>query len=506
MRPLKTTVLRGFFALRRRRSYFFTLFYEWEAAGTALPVPRSRRMLAPILLFTLLFAAFGPALTAQENGDVESEPAFNIDSLFDPPDDSKENAESVPMPEDSEDSSNLNLLQQLILSRGFSIVADYNMRGFLAPGSTEAPWAEKKDRDNAYFYTSPGLQMSADLALDIQLSEVLRVQQSVKIEILDPEIKIKEFFFDYNIAQKVFVRAGQFDLNWGQSHNFQFTNLLARIPASDMVNTDDVFSPKYIKINIPVGIGGFEGVLSGRFVDNFSTVQAKDIGYGLKFNIIAPRVDMDIGAFYHRLMPLRAFFSLQTTVLKSTELYTEALISVPHDNILNRDPQRNALTFNEVRPQDISLSGTLGAFQSFFNDKLMLNGEIFYFGEKNAAALDKDEVDILSDGEKVVGILQGLNTALNIRYQPGGLRGLGFGLSFRWAFHDDSGQVIPAIYCSPAKHVTISIAAPMALGNKWRDDGELTYYYTHNPDNSGRPFSVIFAISLSGNYRFGYYE
>jgi hypothetical protein len=469
-----------------------------------------------VLLTAFFLGRFGvsPA-TAQETAEIPFEPiaqaesGFNIDSLFDaspedasPGDGALDGQSGEPPTEEKK----LDLLQQIILSRGFSIEADYGIGGFLAPGLTEVPWAEKKYRDNAGFYTAPGLQMSADIALDIQLSEVLRVQQSIKFAVLDPEIKIKEFFFDYNIDQKIFVRVGQYDLNWGQSHNFQFTNLLARIPTDYDTDANDVFSPKYIKINIPIGIGGVEGVLSGRFVNNFSTVQAKDIGYGLKYNIIRPRVDMDIGVFYHRLMPVRGFFSLQTTVLKSTEFYTEALVSVPHDNVLSGNFERNALTFNNLKPENITVSATLGAFQTFFNDKLVLNGEVFYSGEKDAAALDKDEIDIISNGEKVVGILQGINTALNVRFDPKWKAGLGMGLSFRWAFHDSSGQAVPVVYWTPTKHVTMSIAVPMALGNRLGADNQKTYYYTQNPDNSGRPFSVIFAISLNSNYRFGYYE
>jgi hypothetical protein len=473
---------------------------------------RLTRVLLPVLLPILLFVAFGVShLPAQEAETAESTEAapglsFDIDSLFDAPSADSGQSEETTAPPVTEENE-LDLLSQIILSRGFSIQADYNMRGFFAPGWTEAPWANEF-QDNAEYYSTPGIQMSADLVLDIQLSEVLRVQQSIKFEILDPEVKIKEFFFDYNIKQKVFIRAGQFDLNWGQSHNFQFTNLLARIPPNYNMDTNDVFSPKYIRINVPVGIGGFEGVFSGRFVENFSTMRARDIGYGLKYNIIRPRVDMDVGVFYHILMPLRGFFSLQTTVLKSTELYTEALVSVPHDSFLIGDPHREDITFDNVQWRDISYSATLGASQTFFDDKLVLNGEIFYSGEKNAAVLDKDavETDILSNDENIVDILQGINTAFNIRFKPGWRVSLGFGLSFRWAFHDNSGQIIPAIYWTPAKHITLSIAVPMALGNRLGDDGEKTYYYTHNPDNSGRPFSIIFAVSLSSNYRFGYYE
>lgn len=495
----------------------FTHVYEGEAAATLLRPPGKVPHLGAgrVLLCALMFAVSGLSfLSAQEAETAESgaesavvEHEFNIDNLFDLPSADEPEMAGVPggEPAEASETDNLDLLQQVILSRGFSIEADYNMRGFLAPGTTEAPWADKEYRDNATFYTIPGLQMSADLALDIQLSEALRVQQSVKFEMLDLQVKIKEFFFDYNLAQKVFFRIGQFDLNWGQSHNFQFTNLLARIPAA-YADQGSAFSPKYIRITVPVGIGGFEGVFSGRFVNDFSTVQSRDVGYGLKYNIIRPRVDMDIGVFYHRLMPLRGFFSLQTTVLKTTELYTEALVSVPHDSLLLGDTQRDALTFNKVQPEDISFSGTVGAVQTFFNDKLVLNGELFYSGEKDASALQKDAVDVLSDDEKIVAILQGFNAAFSTRYQPGGLAGLGFGLSFRWAFLDHSGQIIPAIYLSPAKHLTLSVAVPMALGDRLREDGKKTYYYTNNPDNSGRPFSVIFAVSLSSNYRFGYYE
>jgi hypothetical protein len=451
------------------------------------------------LLPVLLFAALGVAAQEADSGF-----GFDIDSLFDAPPAATENTEEAAPP--ATDEKELDLLSQIILSRGFSIEANYNLRGFLAPGWTEAPWASEFRDDSTELYSMPGLQMSADLALDIQLSEVLRVQQSIKFEILDPEVKIKEFFFDYNINQQVFIRAGQFDLNWGQSHNFQFTNLLARIPSNYDVDTNNVFSPKYIRITVPVGIGGFESVFSGRFVDNFSTVRAKDIGYGLKYNIIRPRVDMDVGVFYHRLMPIRSFFSLQTTVMKSTELYTEALVSVPHDSLLAGDTESESVTFDKVSFGDVSLSATLGVYQAFFDDKLILNGEVFYSGEKDAAALSKDEIDLLSSGEKVVGILQGINTALNLRFQPGWRGDFGIGLSFRWAFHDNSGQIIPAIYCTPSKHVTLSIAVPMALGNRLDENGQKTYYYTHNPDNSSRPFSIIFAVSLNSNYRFGYYE
>jgi hypothetical protein len=470
-----------------------------------VPKTPSRRGALYVLLFTLFYTVSGLSpLPAEEDEPFTAEPSFDIDSLFDLQPESPESDGKTPdLPAAEED--NFNLLRQVILSRGFSVEAAYNLQGFIAPGFTEAPWADEEYREDAKFNTIPGLQMSADLALDIQLSEVLRVQQSVKFEILDPQMKIKEFFFDYNIAQKVFFRIGQFDLNWGQSHNFQFSNLLARIPAA---NTDEpsAFSPKYIRVTVPVGIGGFEGVLSGRFVNDFSTIQAYDAGYGLKYNIIHPRVDMDIGVFYHRLMPLRGFFSLQTTVLKTTELYTEALVSVPHDSLLLGDTQRAALTFNKVRLEDVLFSGAVGAVQTFFNDKLVLNGEFFYSSEKDASALEKDAMDVLSADEKVVSILHGLNAALNARFQPGGLAGLGFGLSFRWAFFDHSGQIIPALYFSPAKHLTVSVAAPMALGERLSDDGKKTYYYTNNPDNSGRPFSVIFAISLNSNYRFGYYE
>lgn len=455
---------------------------------------RHKPVFAVVLALCFILAA---ALSAEEPGT-----GRDIDSLFDSP---SENDTQAPPPLENGEGDKLDLLQQLILSRGFSIEADYNMRAFVAPGSTEAPWVEDTDEFPREITTNPGLQMSANLGLDIQLSEVLRVQQSIMFQILDPDVKVKEFFFDYNIAQKVFVRMGLYDLNWGQSHNFQFTNLLARIP--EHYPADKGNDSKLIKITVPVGIGGFEGVLSGRFVDDFSSVALKAFGYGLKYNIIRPRVDMDIGVFYHRLMPLRGFFSLQTTLLKSTEFYMEGLAASPHDGLLDPESGDEHLTFYKVNAEDIRLSGALGVIQTFFNDKLVLNAEIFYSGESDAEALDTDELAILTNEEKRVEILHGLNTAFNARYQPGGPIGLGLGLSFRWAFADVSGQIIPAVYLSPVKHITLSVAVPMALGNRTAPGSDKpAYYYTNNPDGSGRPFSVIFAMSMNSNYRFGYYE
>ena len=161
--------------IARKRAYGLSLPpRQGTPSPTTSPSPapslKPRPGVMRVLLIALFCAVSGVStITAQEPAG----PEFNIDSLFDLPPESPETDEAQADTSSTEEDS-FDLLQRVILSRGFSIEADYKMGGLFAPGLSEAPWADK--REDAKFSTVPGLQMSAYLALDIQLSEALRVQ------------------------------------------------------------------------------------------------------------------------------------------------------------------------------------------------------------------------------------------------------------------------------------------------------------------------------------------
>jgi hypothetical protein len=211
----------------------------------------------------------------------------------------------------------------------------------------------------------------------------------------------------------------------------------------------------------------------------------REIGYGAKYNLAFPWVDIDMGAFFLAAMPLRGFISVKKTLWK-TELYAEGMLSVHHSLGNDGDTWGN-----------LKFSANFGAARDFFSEKLTLNAEVFYNGEEDTGFFNP-KTDLRK--EEFSPFIGGFNTALNLRYKPGWFKDLRFGLQFLYAFSENTAQLAPAVAINPLPHMTISLAVPMALGS---EDGT---YYTHNADilSPNRPFSIILLVSISGSRAFGF--
>jgi hypothetical protein len=349
--------------------------------------------------------------------------------------------------------------------KGFSLNASYYFYGGIAPGWSKAPWDGGGD-----FSGSPGVGMSSGIGLDFQISDVLRVKNTIGFSYPGFTLKVNEFFFDYNIRNAVFIRAGKYGHNWGISPNFQFTNLLSRVPANSSGG-----DPFMVKADIPIGVGGLQFLALTRS----PTPGMREIGFGAKYNLAFTWADIDMGAYYLDAMPLRAFVSVKKTV-KDTELYAEGLVSVQHNPW-----------------GDLKFSANLGVGQDFFADKLTVNGEVFYNGEAGTGWW-RPETD-LRDAE-VSPFIGGFNTALNLRFKPGWFKDLRFFTQFLYGFAEYTAQLVPGLIIDPLPHMSVSLAVPMALGSH---DGT---YYTSNADRNNRPFSIVLLVSISGSHRFGSYE
>jgi hypothetical protein len=289
---------------------------------------------------------------------------------------------------------------------------------------------------------------------------------------------------------------------WGISRNFPFTNLLVRHPSNEdrgwykvdeykdgnennTASSNLIYhywrkSPgnKYtVKLDVPVGIGGLQGIFLVH--DDFfepDNYQTELFGVGGKYNIALRWADIDAGFFYQKIMPFRAFVSVKTTI-KDTELYGEALLAFPYG-------ERDNTVF----------SGTIGVVQDFFADKLRLNGEIFYNGEKGAT-WTKSADPTRGLAAETYPLIEGLNLALNLEYKLGGWGGFRFFVQTYYAVLEDSAQLAAGFRFTPFPRVTISAALPMALGSR---DGT---YYSHNADKLDRPFAIVLAATVSGNYK-----
>lgn len=422
-----------------------------------------------------LFLFLAPATIGADDDLIDSD----FDTIFD------ENNESG-QPADDENVKRVpySTIQDFIMGSGFGIDTSYSVVCGYLPGWSEAPWHFESYKDGDDYLTNLiGAKMSASLGLDIQPSRYLRVRQSFSFAIPAPALTIKEFFFDYNFKDRFFLKTGKYDIVWGISPNFPFANLLARIPPG-MENPGD---PYLAKLNIPVGIGGFEFILLTRagYIDK-ENPRIENFGSGLKYNLALRSFDLDIGFFYFELMPLRSFLSIKTTLFKNVEVYADSMINIFFDK-------------QSEQWDDFGFSASLGFVSTFFRDKFRLNGELYYDGEGDAATLRRN--NLLSDDPESFRLFSGFNAALNMSFKPGGIARMHIFFGLLYAFEKNTGQLVPGITFDPVEHIELYIAVPMVVGV--RDQNS---YYYHNADQNNRPFSVVLAVKIKGTYKYGHFE
>jgi hypothetical protein len=442
---------------------------------------------ACLLAFTVFFSA-GPLLHAQTVFDDEN---WDIDSMFDEPEDGETgNEEEIAGGKEAEDkegrsSSPANVLNDFLQRKGFTFDASFSLYGGLNPGWTEAPWHWEDDYNpggETEFTPNAGVGMTGTLSLDFQLSDILRIKNGFSFSYPAFAFIVSEFFMDYNFVNHAYFRAGKTVINWGQSRNYSFTNLPARLPL------DNPGGDSYlVRTDIPIGIGGLQFLVLTRsgFMQDAASPGIKEMGYGTKYNAATRWVDVDVGLFFHRAMPLRSFLSLKTTVL-DTELYTDLMYAVQYDPEMPMDFwERNRGAFG------------IGAARDFFGEKISLNLEYFYNQDKeNIYYRERDE---FSEAE-VSSYIIGSNAAVNLVLRPIDFKNLRIFAQCLYSFEEKSAWLTPGISIEPIKHISVYLGSRMALGGK---EGA---YYLSNADNLNRPFSFAFLITVSGDYGLGHYE
>jgi hypothetical protein len=375
-----------------------------------------------------------------------------------------------------------------LLKPGFGVYADYSIIMSYLPGwgrTSDDQWQQRPDYSpwgsdfsfgDAFKGDQPfGAEMNAYFGLDIRVSSVLRFWQSIKFSIPKMTLALYEFYGEYNFLNKLYFKIGTYDYNWGISPNFPYTNLLIRMP-TDGSDSNDMY---LAKIDFPIGIGGLQaiGYTRNSLIDD---PKLEQFAFGGKYNLANRYVDMNLGSLYYEKMPWRSFISLKTTILKSTELYAEALTSV------------DVRTWN-----DFCFSCSFGLYQDFFDAKLRINTEIFYNGEGDTRYIKYENP--LDDTKKKYPFPYGTNFAFNVDYRPGFFANIRFGVKLLYTLTENSGEIVPGVSIEPTEHLRLYLATPLVFG-----DRNGTYYKT-NDDKYNRPFSLILAISLKGGFKFIHY-
>ena len=414
-------------------------------------------------------------LPAQESLD------WDIDSIFDEP------AQETPKKEEPKPAAPSRpqaTVQNRLQRRGFTFTTSYLFQTGIAPGWLSTPWSDGWSESG--YYLDRFIRMQVSFGIDAQISEVFRAKSTIRFEIPNFRPILGDFFFDYKLYNTVFFRGGKYNLSWGISPNYSFTDLLSRVPENGSTRDPFIF-----KADVPIGSGGFQALALTRvnlMGSGFVLPKLEDFGFGGKYNLALRQVDLDTGIYYQEGMPLRAFTSAKTT-LWNTELYNEWLGAIDVDD-----------------PSNISGAVNVGFERVFFNKKLNVNGELFYNGEKDTYWY-QPETDIWEAGTNT--FVEGFNMALNLRYRPWEKGNPRIFLRTLYAPMQHSAQIVPGFRFSPWRHLELYMAIPMALGS---EDG---YYARHTITKTDRyndekirkplPFAIIFYVTLRGSVNFGHY-
>ena len=419
-----------------------------------------------ILLLALLISMLTLAsLAAQQR---EGTFSWDIDTIFN-------TASAEPSTSTSNDENVLSevSLLELVRQPGFVFDGTFEFLIGFAPGWNEVPWFDTEER---IMTRAPAANMRVSFNIESQFSNILRLSSTLFFNIPHFDLQLGDFFFDYNLGEKVFIRGGKFNQRWGISSNFPFTDLLSRIPPKHSERY--VNAPLIVRADIPIGVGGFQllGLTRANLLEG-ETFLRHDVGYGVKYNLALTWIDIDVGSFFQEKMALRGFLSIKTT-FGNTELYNEWLGAY---DFYNDDRTKSAAT-------------AVGFIQEFFDGKLSINGEFFYNTE-----LDSYRYVPETNLTEATTMLfpSGINLAFNLLYRLRIKGDLRFFLQSLYAPDQVSAQLSPGFRINPLEHLEFSLAVPMALGKK---DG---YYYQNPSDPAGqnRPFAIVLMLALRGNLR-----
>jgi hypothetical protein len=292
-----------------------------------------------------------------------------------------------------------------------------------------------------------------------------------------------EFYMDYNPAGKVYFRAGKFVTNWGIAQNYPSCNIVNRVPSSGWSG-----DPYLFRMDVPIGIGGIEAV--GVLRNASTSPSPSDVGAGLKYNLAFNKADIDIGTFYQNLMPWRSYASFKTTLPGDFETYMEVMCTVPQ---LDRN-----FYWHQSR-----VSADIGTSNTFCDDKLKFNIEVYYNGELTSGSIyQKQDVESAVNGHDTYNtdnspFYPEWNTALNLGWNFGGPHNVRLAVSWLQNIKDNSGRIIPALTMDLTSGVSLNTFATFILGPD-KDYGA--------PNTNPCKFSLFLGITVSGSFTYSHYK
>ena len=441
-------------------------------------------------IFLIILLCIFPfhSISAQNDNLLDTE-NDSVDSLFEESPEDKDSAQDTDKNDTQEKEEKENTaeteaeepdqgtqLVDIVRSSSVSLSGNFSFNvGYMA-GYNKVPWVPgSSDSGNLGGSTQSTLVTSNSLmGLNFRFAPSFRVFINFRFAFPTFKTQIGEFFADYSIKDAVFFRGGRQIITWGISRYYKFTNLTARLPdvfpdpdynvkeGDDFLFDADSYS---LKVNIPVGTGGFEllGFTRNGFSPDPYHPSKEAIGWGGTYNLAIPQFDWTIGSFYQKDLGLRGFSSFKTTLFKKLETYTEAL--------------------GAYNNGEYSFGVNVGMLLGLFDQKLQLSGEYYYNGERHDLRVKGSQFPLIYGHNISAGIAY---YALDRKLNPFA--------QISYNINENSGICVPGLRWNAVSFVTVSTYVPIVFGSK---DGT---YFTDSPASSGKGVSFVILVSLHGNF------
>lgn len=325
----------------------------------------------------------------------------------------------------------------------------------------------------------PVMELNSSLSLNIPLHRQLSFYQNWSVNYPDFELKAKEIFFDYSWNEKLFLRAGRQNLTWGESRNFDHTNLHARIPEGDFSGTENLSA----RLSIPVSAGSVDFLAltrRGYWDSSADSPSMDDMGWGLRVNIPLGNFDSHLQGFYHPDLHVRGSGGFKTTFFSRLECYGEALVSW--------DPQGEDLELPDgKRDNPLDYSINLGLYQDFLGGRLAFMGEYFFNGEESQLDTIGGEFDLIYGHNAAILIDYSLqNSPVNLKV---------YSRYNYQSYHEQSLLLMPGISWNFTDLLNLQAGGIYVFGEDSQG------YMDANPDPEDRRGALFIRVKLSADWK-----
>jgi hypothetical protein len=207
---------------------------------------------------------------------------------------------------------------------------------------------------------------SSDFAVFIKGDASYKTRSGVDFE-------LREMFADFDVSDRVFLRAGKQTVNWGVGRFFSPANLI-NLESIDPENPEDeLVGPVALKAQLPFGANNLTGYLVMEDVES-----PIEVAIGTRYEFLVRDYEVTTGGVFQLDGPWAAM-ATTTGAIEGVTVFAEAVFEGNSDKVFVVETPSGLST--EKRPEAVYFSSTFGARASYSNedDTFSVAGTVQYF-------------------------------------------------------------------------------------------------------------------------------